>query len=589
MTPKILLHRVLLLAAVFSAVSVGRADDAFYLKDGDRVVFYGDSITDQRLYTTFTETFVVTRFPNLKVDFVHSGWGGDRVGGGGGGNIATRLERDVFTYKPTVMTVMLGMNDGSYRAFDDKIFATYDTGLRSIVEKVQSTLPGIRLTLIQPSPFDDVTRDPKFPGGYNAVLVRYADAVKAIAEANHQTVADLNSPLVAMLEKAKAADAQSAAKIIPDRVHPGASGHLIMAEQVLKAWNAPSLVSGVEIDASAGKVVHAMNTNVSALKIAADSAEWTQLDKALPMPVDLANPETALAVKSSDFVEALDRQPLRVTGLKTASYELQIDGRKIGVFASVDLAAGINLAVLATPMAAQAAEVHKLTLQRANLHNIRWRAFQVPYANATPAVKEGLPAVIESLDAADRAAAVMQRASAQPVAHQFKLIALSAETVALQGDAIDTVPADFGLNLALGKKWQSSAPNTYGWDSGLTDGSWAGANKTTYATNDSSAFPKTVTVDLEAASKIGRIVVGVPGFGSTKTIEVSVSADGAQFTTVGRYGFSLKKEEKHLFAFEMVTARYVRLTYLDHHDEQAGYPVNFAFTSDLQVFAPAAK
>jgi hypothetical protein len=27
---------------------------SFYLKDGDRVVFYGDSITDQRLYTTFS-------------------------------------------------------------------------------------------------------------------------------------------------------------------------------------------------------------------------------------------------------------------------------------------------------------------------------------------------------------------------------------------------------------------------------------------------------------------------------------------------------------------------------------------------------
>jgi hypothetical protein len=33
----------------------------------------------------------------------------------------------------------------------------------------------------------------------------------------------------------------------------------------------------------------------------------------------------------------------------------------------------------------------------------------------------------------------------------------------------------------------------------------------------------------------------------------------------------------------------VRLAYLDHHDQQAGYPVNFAFTSDVQVFAPAAK
>lgn len=39
------------------------AQDGFYLKNGDRVVFYGASITDQRRYTTFVETYVVTRFP----------------------------------------------------------------------------------------------------------------------------------------------------------------------------------------------------------------------------------------------------------------------------------------------------------------------------------------------------------------------------------------------------------------------------------------------------------------------------------------------------------------------------------------------
>src|SRR5436190_9846507 len=101
-----------ILLAVWSAQGL-RAEGNFYLHDGDRVVFYGDSITDQRLYTTFTESYVVTRFPKMNVSFVHSGWGGDRVTGGGGGSIDVRLKRDVFAYHPTVMTIMLGMNDAS--------------------------------------------------------------------------------------------------------------------------------------------------------------------------------------------------------------------------------------------------------------------------------------------------------------------------------------------------------------------------------------------------------------------------------------------------------------------------------------------
>src|SRR5258706_10602283 len=142
----------------------------FYLKDGDRVVFYGDSITDQRLYTTFVETYAVTRFPKMSLTFVHSGWGGDKVGGGWGGGIDLRLKRDVFAYNPTVMTVMLGMNDGSYQAFNQKIFDDYRKGYEHLVDSVKENVPNIRLTLIRPSPFDDVTQPPKFEDGYNQVL-----------------------------------------------------------------------------------------------------------------------------------------------------------------------------------------------------------------------------------------------------------------------------------------------------------------------------------------------------------------------------------------------------------------------------------
>src|ERR1051325_11293650 len=236
--------------------------EGFALKDGDRVVFYGDSITDQRLYTTFTETYVVTRFPKLQVSFVHSGWGGDRVTGGGGGPIDTRLERDVFAYKPTVMTIMLGMNDGSYRALDERIFERYRDGYEHIIQSVTKREPGIRITLIQPSPFDDVTQPPRFEGGYNKVLVRYGEFLKELADRKHCGIADLNGPVVAALEKAKETDADLAKKIVPDRVHPGPAGHLLMAGELLKAWHAPKTVTTVEIDSQGKQVTRTEATKV---------------------------------------------------------------------------------------------------------------------------------------------------------------------------------------------------------------------------------------------------------------------------------------------------------------------------------------
>src|SRR5947208_8923335 len=327
---KLLFRGLVLLAA---STLLWAQDHPFYLKAGDRVVFYGDSITDQRLYTTFTETYVVTRFPKLEVRFVHSGWGGDRVTGGGGGPIDVRLRRDVYAYKPTVMTIMLGMNDGSYRAFDEKIFDTYAKGYQHIIDATKEALPGIRITVIQPSPFDDVTQPPRFEGGYNTVLVRYGQFVKELADREKLGLADLNAPVVAALGKAKATDAELAKKIIPDRVHPGPGGHLLMAAELLKSWHAPALVSAVEIDASTKKVPEAKGTSVSELKVG-ETISWTQFDEALPMPVDWNDPVVALAVKSSDFLQALNLHTLKVRGLSAANFVLKIDGDEMVSFTS---------------------------------------------------------------------------------------------------------------------------------------------------------------------------------------------------------------------------------------------------------------
>ncbi|WP_165226264.1 SGNH/GDSL hydrolase family protein [Aquisphaera insulae] len=424
--------RLLLLAslagiAAIAAPDIARGGDSFYLKDGDRVVFYGDSITDQLLYTTYTETFVVTRFPHLNLTFTHSGWGGDKVGGGEGGSIDRRLARDVIAYRPTVVTIMLGMNDASYRPFQQDIFDRYASGYRHIVDELKSDLPGVRLTLIRPSPYDDVTREPKFEGGYNAVLLRYADFVEELARERHCAVADLNGPLVVATKKAFEVDKEKAADFNPDRVHPSPAGQLIMAQSLLKAWGAPSLVSAVSLDANGPRIISADGAEVTELARSGDALTWTQLDKALPFPIrhrsfvenlDFKDPTVALAVKTSDFFSSLDRQPLKVDGLAAADYTLSIDGALVGTFSTYDLGSGVNLAELETPMTKQALAVHHKTIDHTQMHKYRWRDIQMRFPNA-PA--EYVGSAVEGLDGLERTIVAEQHALAQPKPHKFEL------------------------------------------------------------------------------------------------------------------------------------------------------------------------
>ena len=65
---------------------------AFISRAAIRVVFYGDSITEQNLYNQYVELYTATRFPHMRVHFFDAGVGGDRVTGGGGGPIDQRLD-----------------------------------------------------------------------------------------------------------------------------------------------------------------------------------------------------------------------------------------------------------------------------------------------------------------------------------------------------------------------------------------------------------------------------------------------------------------------------------------------------------------
>jgi lysophospholipase L1-like esterase len=438
--------------------AAGRADDhpaPFYLKDGDNVCFYGDSITEQRFYGVDVQTYIRTRFPDLHVKFVNSGVGGDKVTGGWAGPIDQRLERDVFPFKPNVVTIMLGMNDASYRPFDPGIFATYTNGYEHIIRSLQQHLPGVRIVLIEPSPYDDVTEQPKFPGGYNAVLLRYSAFVRQLAAEHHFPCVDLNTPLVEVIKKIKAENPQLAHAVIPGRIHPSAAGELVMAQGILQAWRAPATVTSVAIDAGNNSVVHVDNTTVSDLKKTDGTLSWTQQDHCLPFPIlalhedwpqfpptentkwshpfffwpapapkwDYTNPATERIVNASGFYPALDEEPLQVTGLPAGNYQLKINDQTVGAFSAEALGAGINLAEYRTPMLEQSYHVLQLVWKQVEWRFFAWRGIQLRLRDdPDPQVRQATDALVAALEAQKNRDAEQQYAAAQPLVTHYELI-----------------------------------------------------------------------------------------------------------------------------------------------------------------------
>ena len=329
----------------------------FLLKSGDTVVFYGDSITAQDFYTQWIELYTVTRFPGMRVRFFGAGVGGDRVSGGGGGPVDLRLPRDVYSHHPSVITIMLGMNDGGYHPGNSETEDTYVKGYEHILASIHEMAPHAHVVVLGPSPFDDITRAPTFPGGYNNVMKHYAELDQNLAREHGEDFVDLNSAVQTLLEKAQASDPVFARFILPDRVHPEPIGHWAMAEAILEAWNAPSQVSSVSIDGSKAQVEESLNASVDHLEAAGAVLRWIETEKSLPLAFDAGNAFQQRIIQLTDVQKQLNQELLRVTGLNPGIFTLLIDDKAVGEFSADDLANGINLADYHTPMRDQAQRV----------------------------------------------------------------------------------------------------------------------------------------------------------------------------------------------------------------------------------------
>lgn len=335
------------------------------LKDGDTVVFLGDSITHQCLYTQYVEDYFYTRFPKLNVGFHNAGVGGARAR-----DALERFDRDVAAYKPKYVTVLLGMNDGTYIPYDDKTFQTYKADMTELLGRIRGI--GATPILMTPTMFD--SRAMRMKSGanleaiaprlelYNSTLAYYGAWLREVAVETGAGFVDMYSPLNNLTLQARKEDPKFT--MIKDAVHPDAPGQLVMGFAILEDLSFPRPVSNIRVTLAADKSAKVAGPGGKASNVQATggSIEFTWEAESLPWVLP---PETAVGAKLLRSGHRMSREALEVHGLASGKYELTIDGAAVGTFASDRLAAHIELQENAkTPQYQQALQVAELNKKR---------------------------------------------------------------------------------------------------------------------------------------------------------------------------------------------------------------------------------
>lgn len=354
------------------------------LKAGDRVVFLGDSITEQKIHTRYVMNYFTLRYPGLDVTFRNAGISGDSAPGGLG-----RLQRDVLSLKPAVVTICFGMNDGGYSAFEKNRFEWFMKGMTGMVAELKKA--NIRVVLLGPGCVDVDQRPALKVADYNDTLGRYSKAVQELAQKEKVDFIGLHDLMMEVQAKAKAKDPKYT--MIPDAVHPSESGQTVMAYAILKALGCKDQASGLEIDAANSKATPD-RCKVDDLKVTDSSITFTRTDEALPTALD---PGASSILDFVPFTQDFNQYNFKVAGLKAGKWKLTVEGIDVGTFSEKDLAAGVNLATKPGPWQKLGEQVNGLSRDQENMYFTYWR--QVELVNVPAEAKPELDALAKKVGA----------------------------------------------------------------------------------------------------------------------------------------------------------------------------------------------
>ncbi|MCE9547559.1 MAG: SGNH/GDSL hydrolase family protein [Planctomycetia bacterium] len=395
----IAMSAVIALAAPASAAEPVVPED-FFLRDGQTVVFLGDDLTHAGQYIEYLDAYLFTRFPDAHFHLLNRGVPGETVSTSAVSNsvdvganpadqgpphLAARFERTIGALNPQVIVACYGMSDGRFRSPDANLVQKYQAGVRRLIDRVRKETDA-RLVLLTPPPYDNRSRrgQPR-PAGeptllhpdddFDLTLTMFSDwllsaplrnslrrlapaaakpdgdddGADAAPAAAGDLVIDLHTPLKDHLTALRKSDA--AARLSADGTHVEATGQGLIAQEILAAWNAPTRVAAVKIDAAKLTAVK-LEAQATAPVASPDVTRIMPFDPSLggvkftwrtklPMPLDPTWDKRSVAL--SRVNDLLNDFTLRVVGLPPGRYDLIADGRRVGAATDEQLLEGIDM------------------------------------------------------------------------------------------------------------------------------------------------------------------------------------------------------------------------------------------------------
>jgi lysophospholipase L1-like esterase len=203
------------------------------LKAGDRIVFFGDSITglgarEEHGYVKVMQAALNEKLPDLKVECLGAGQSGNKVP-----DLQKRVDKDVIKLKkPTIVFVYIGINDvwhGQKIPEKGTTPEAFEAGLKEVIGKLQAA--GARVILCTPSVIGE-----KKAGAnpLDAKLDQFSDISRGVAKEMNLQLCDLRKAFVDYLAENNPNDKETGI-LTRDKVHLKPDGNKLVAETMLKS------------------------------------------------------------------------------------------------------------------------------------------------------------------------------------------------------------------------------------------------------------------------------------------------------------------------------------------------------------------